>query len=69
MKKLIAELKTQNQALLTHIKPAANSQGPSQPATPKAETLHPQRARRRPRQLVQDMKAATQGIALVPNPA
>ena len=69
MKELINQLHKQNAALLTHIKPAANSQGPSQPATPKAETLHPQRARRRPRQLVQDMKAATQGIALVPSPA
>ena len=69
MKELINQLHKQNAALLTHIKPAANSQGPSQPATPKAETLHPSRMRYRHRKLMQDMKAVARGIALVPNPA
>lgn len=70
MRKLTAQLHEQNRKLLTHIKTsAANSQGPSQPATPKAETLHPSRMRYRHRKLMQDMKAVARGIALVPNPA
>ncbi len=70
MKELIAQLHDQNRALLTHIKPsAATSQGPSQPATPKTETLHPRRRRYRDRKLMQDMQAVARGIALVPKTA